>query len=165
MGRYAQSEVPRGHGSPYGRPVPCATAKVRSAISSAVCDPNSALLAITAAAHRLVRIIFHLITARQDFDDSKFAASQLRDQQRQKANLRAKAKALGFQVTPLEQAALLSSLEAGRPRRRDQKGRNLGSGGTLKRFRRGSGPDCQWCLQTLLEAWSQAPRTKQWLQS
>jgi len=61
--------------------------------------------AITAAAHRLARIIFHLITTRQDFDDSKFAAGQLRDQKRQEANLKAKAKALGFQVTPLEQAA------------------------------------------------------------
>ena len=61
--------------------------------------------AITAAAHRLARIIFHLITTRQDFDDSKFAVGQLRDQKRQEANLKAKAKALGFQVTPLEQAA------------------------------------------------------------
>jgi transposase len=61
--------------------------------------------AITAAAHRLARIIFHLITTHQDFDDSKFAAGQLRDQKRQEAALRAKAKSLGFQVTPLEQTA------------------------------------------------------------
>jgi hypothetical protein len=36
--------------------------------------------AITAAAHKLARIIFHLISARQEFDDSKFAADQLRFQ-------------------------------------------------------------------------------------
>ena len=60
--------------------------------------------AITAAAHRLARVIFHLVNTRQDFDDSKFAAGQLRDQKRQEANLMAKAKALGFQVTPLQQA-------------------------------------------------------------
>src|SRR6266851_7097666 len=28
----------------------------------------------------------------------------------------------------------------------------------------GSRPDYQWCLQTRLEAWSQAPCTRQWLQ-
>lgn len=61
--------------------------------------------AITAAAHRLARIIFHLITTRQDFDDSKFAAGRLRDQKRQEANLRAKAKSMGFQIVPLQQAA------------------------------------------------------------
>jgi transposase len=60
--------------------------------------------AITAAAHRLSRIIFHLITTRQDFDDNKFAAARIRDQKRQEANLRAKAKSLGFQVTPITQA-------------------------------------------------------------
>jgi transposase len=34
--------------------------------------------AITAAAHKLARMIFHLITTGQEFDDSKFAADQLR---------------------------------------------------------------------------------------
>jgi hypothetical protein len=34
--------------------------------------------AITAAAHKLARIVFHLITTRQEFDDSRFAANQLR---------------------------------------------------------------------------------------
>jgi transposase len=36
--------------------------------------------AITATAHKLARIIFHLITTRQEFDDSRFAADQLRHQ-------------------------------------------------------------------------------------
>ncbi len=38
--------------------------------------------AITAAAHKLARVIFHLITTGQEFDDSKFAADQLRYQKK-----------------------------------------------------------------------------------
>jgi len=60
--------------------------------------------AITAAAHKLARIIFHLVTTGQEFDDSRFAADQLHYQKRQEAKLRAKAKTLGFQLIPLEQA-------------------------------------------------------------
>jgi transposase len=60
--------------------------------------------AITAAAHKLARIIFHLISTRQEFDDSKFAKDQLRFQKRQENSLRAKAKSLGYQLVPLEKA-------------------------------------------------------------
>ncbi len=60
--------------------------------------------AITAAAHKLARIIFHLVTTRQEFDDSRFAADQLRYQKRQEAELRARAKAMGYELIPLEQA-------------------------------------------------------------
>jgi transposase len=58
--------------------------------------------AITAAAHKLARIIFHLISSRQEFDDSKFAADQLRYQKRQELKLRAKAKSMGYELIPLE---------------------------------------------------------------
>jgi transposase len=51
--------------------------------------------AITAAAHKLARIIFHLISTRQEIDDSKFAADQLHYQKRQEAKLHAKAKSMG----------------------------------------------------------------------
>jgi transposase len=61
--------------------------------------------AITAAAHKLARILFHLITTGLEFDDSRFAADQLRYQRRQETKLRAKAKAMGFKLAPLEQAA------------------------------------------------------------
>ncbi len=61
--------------------------------------------AITAAAHKLARIIFHLISTRQQFDDSKFAADQLRHQKRQEIKLRAKAKSMGFELIPLQPAA------------------------------------------------------------
>lgn len=60
--------------------------------------------AITAAAHKLARIIFHLVTTCQEFDDSRFAADQLRYQKRQETKLRAKAKAMGFELIPLQQA-------------------------------------------------------------
>jgi transposase len=60
--------------------------------------------AITAAAHKLARIIFHLITTGHEFDDSKFAADQLRYQKKQEGKLRAKAKAMGFTLIPLRQA-------------------------------------------------------------
>jgi transposase len=60
--------------------------------------------AITAAAHKLARIIFHLVTTRQEFDDTRFAADQLRYLKRQENKLRAKALALGFQLMPLENA-------------------------------------------------------------
>jgi transposase len=61
--------------------------------------------AITAAAHKLASIIFHLVTTRQEFDNSHFAVGQLRFHKLQEAKLRAKARALGFQLTPLGQAA------------------------------------------------------------
>ncbi|HEX6897665.1 MAG TPA: transposase [Bryobacteraceae bacterium] len=60
--------------------------------------------AITAAAHKLARILFHLISTRQEFDDSKFSADQLRFQKRQEIKLRAKAKSMGFELIPLQQA-------------------------------------------------------------
>jgi transposase len=60
--------------------------------------------AITAAAHKLARIIFHLITSGQEFDDSRFAADQLRYHKRQEGKLRAKARAMGFELIPLERA-------------------------------------------------------------
>jgi transposase len=59
--------------------------------------------AITAAAHKLARIIFHLVSTRQEFDETRFAADQVRYQQRQETKLRAKAKAMGFELIPLVQ--------------------------------------------------------------
>jgi hypothetical protein len=45
-----------------------------------------------------------LISTRQEFDDSKFAADQLRHQKRQEIKLRAKAKSMGFELIPLKPA-------------------------------------------------------------
>ena len=52
-------------------------------------------------------IIFHLVTTRQEFDDSRFAADQLRYEKRQEAKLRAKAKALGFQLIPADHPGMV----------------------------------------------------------
>ena len=61
--------------------------------------------AITAAAHKLARIIFHLISTRQEFDEAKFAADQLRFQKSQETKLRAKAKSMGYQLVPIQPPA------------------------------------------------------------
>ena len=59
--------------------------------------------ALTATAHKLARIIYHLVTTGQPFDESRFAADQTRYQQRHQAKLRAKARALGFQLVPVQE--------------------------------------------------------------
>lgn len=43
-----------------------------------LCTIAGAPKAITATAHKLARIIFRSVTTRQEFDDSHFAADQLR---------------------------------------------------------------------------------------
>jgi transposase len=62
--------------------------------------------AITAAAHKLARIIYHLITTRQEFNESRFAADQIRYQKRLVTKLHAKARVLGFQLVPLNTAVV-----------------------------------------------------------
>ena len=61
--------------------------------------------AITATAHKLARIIYHLVTTGQEFDESQFAADQIRFQQRQEVKLKAKARALGFHLVPILETA------------------------------------------------------------
>lgn len=63
--------------------------------------------AVTAAAHKLARIIFHLVTTGQEFNESRFIADQIRYQQRQELKLRNKAKTMGFQLVPLQQDLVL----------------------------------------------------------
>jgi len=62
--------------------------------------------AITAAAHKLARIIFHLISTRQEFDDSKFAADQTQFMKRQEIKLRLKAKSMGFELIAVSPAGV-----------------------------------------------------------
>lgn len=64
--------------------------------------------AITATAHKLARIVYHLITTKQEFDESRYAAAQLRYQKRLEKNLRAKARALGFDLVPLKPVVVVS---------------------------------------------------------
>lgn len=57
--------------------------------------------AVTATAHKLARIIYHLITTGQAYDETTFAQQQARYRKHQEAKLQAKAREFGFQLVPL----------------------------------------------------------------
>jgi transposase len=61
--------------------------------------------AITATAHKLARIVFHLLTTKEPYDDSVFARFEQRCRQRAKQRLTAQARALGFNLIPLDAQA------------------------------------------------------------
>ena len=56
--------------------------------------------AITATAHKLARIIYHLVTHRVAYDDSILAAQERQDLQRLERRLRNQARALGYELVP-----------------------------------------------------------------
>ena len=58
--------------------------------------------AITATAHKLARITYHLITTGQTYDESVFARDETRYKKRAEVRLKAQARALGFQLVPVE---------------------------------------------------------------
>lgn len=58
--------------------------------------------AITATAHKLARIIYHLLTKRKAYDESIFIEQEIRFRKRREARLRAQARELGFQMVPVE---------------------------------------------------------------
>jgi transposase len=60
--------------------------------------------AITAAAHKLARIVFHLLTTRKPYDESIFATEELLHQRRIQRKLQKQAKLLGFQLVPIQLA-------------------------------------------------------------
>lgn len=57
--------------------------------------------AITAAAHKLARIIFHLLTCQQPYDASIFEKEEQHHRARVENRLRHQAKQLGYQLVPL----------------------------------------------------------------
>jgi len=57
--------------------------------------------AITAAAHKLARIIYHLISTRTAYDESVFAQEEQKHALRHQHRLHKQALALGFQLVPL----------------------------------------------------------------
>jgi transposase len=59
--------------------------------------------AITAAAHKLARILFHLISTRQAYDESVFAQQEIQNNQRMQHRLRLQAKKYGFQLVEITQ--------------------------------------------------------------
>jgi transposase len=60
---------------------------------------------ITATAHKLARIIFHMVTTGRAYDESIFAAEQQRQRKHLESSLRRKAAKLGYQLIPLPQTA------------------------------------------------------------
>lgn len=61
--------------------------------------------AVTATAHKLARIIYHLVTTGEAYDESVFQREQQRYRQRAEAHLRARARSYGFQLVPLDRPA------------------------------------------------------------
>jgi len=55
-----------------------------------------------AAAHKLARIIFHLLTKQQPYDESVFARQENLFRKRTEAKLKKQAKSLGFQLVPVQ---------------------------------------------------------------
>lgn len=56
--------------------------------------------AITSAAHKLARIIFHLLSTRQAYDETVFAEHELQHRHRSEQKLRNHARRLGFNIIP-----------------------------------------------------------------
>jgi transposase len=61
--------------------------------------------AITAAAHKLARIVYHLVTTHQEFDATVFQALERSSQHRKHLRLRAQARELGFDLVKLNAEA------------------------------------------------------------
>lgn len=57
--------------------------------------------AITATAHKLARIIYHLVTTRTTYDESVFRKEEEKHALRSQHRLQRQAKALGFQLVPI----------------------------------------------------------------
>jgi transposase len=55
--------------------------------------------AVTATAHKLARIVYHLLTTGQAYDETVFAQQEAQDKQRNESRLRHQARKLGFQLT------------------------------------------------------------------
>ncbi len=62
--------------------------------------------AITATAHKLARIVYHLITTRQPYQESRLAAADAAHRRHSESRLRAQARALGFQLVPVSEQAV-----------------------------------------------------------
>jgi transposase len=61
--------------------------------------------AITAAAHKLARIVYHLITTQQSYDETVFLTNETQHQARIEARIRRQASDLGFDLVQRQQPA------------------------------------------------------------
>ena len=57
--------------------------------------------AITATAHKLARIIYHLLTTHELYDETRLAKAEQDHRQRTESRLRSQARALGYQLVPV----------------------------------------------------------------
>ena len=57
--------------------------------------------AITATAHKLARILYHLLTTHEPYDETRLAQAEQNHRQRTESRLRSQARALGFQLVPV----------------------------------------------------------------
>lgn len=58
--------------------------------------------AVTATAHKLARIIYHMVSQREAYDETVFAREQHRQEQRTRTRLQIRARSLGYQLVPLQ---------------------------------------------------------------
>ena len=61
--------------------------------------------AITATAHKLARIIYHLLTTHEPYDETRVAKAEQDHQRRTESRVRAQARALGFQLVPVTEGS------------------------------------------------------------
>jgi transposase len=61
--------------------------------------------AITATAHKLARVIYHMIVTREPYDESVFARLEVSYRERAAKRLKAQARALGFTLVPTSAAS------------------------------------------------------------
>jgi len=64
--------------------------------------------AITAAAHKLARIIYTLVVNRVAYDESEFAQVEHRNRDKQRVRLIKQARTLGYNLVPLPKASPVS---------------------------------------------------------
>jgi hypothetical protein len=58
--------------------------------------------AVTAAAHKLARIVYHMLKTREPYDESVFAGAEIKYRQRAENRLRAMAQTLGYAIAPAQ---------------------------------------------------------------
>jgi transposase len=64
--------------------------------------------AITAAAHKLARIIYTLVVKHVQYDDSVFAEIEQRNREKQRLRLIKQARTMGYNLVPLPNASIVS---------------------------------------------------------
>jgi hypothetical protein len=62
--------------------------------------------AITATSHKLARIIYHMVTTRQAYDETICVQNEMQNRQRLEARLRKQARDLGLEIIPARTGAI-----------------------------------------------------------